>query len=128
MKKFLIAVVCLGAVQELRPQSIQTAADLMTCQPGWDIYKAGTYRYGPSFIINDDGSIDAWFAASGDSYGDMYYKSSTTQSALQIKTVKSVGQCFEAKDDFHRVSICCPTWSRPTGERVIISVYQWRVS
>jgi hypothetical protein len=32
------------------------------CSSGWDIYKAGTYRYGPCFIINDDGSIDAWFA------------------------------------------------------------------
>ena len=37
----------------------------ITADAGWDIYKAGTYRYGPSIIINDDGSIDAWFAASG---------------------------------------------------------------
>ncbi len=28
---------------------------------GWDIFN-GTYRYGPSMIINDDGSIDCWLA------------------------------------------------------------------
>lgn len=28
---------------------------------GWDIFD-GTYRYGPSMIINDDGSIDCWLA------------------------------------------------------------------
>ncbi len=28
---------------------------------GWDIFY-GTYRYGPSMIINDDGSIDCWLA------------------------------------------------------------------
>ena len=29
---------------------------------GWDIFY-GTYRYGPSMIINDDNSIDCWLAA-----------------------------------------------------------------
>lgn len=38
----------------------------------YDIYKvpqsvASGYRYGPSFIVNEDGSIDAWFASSGSS-------------------------------------------------------------
>jgi len=37
---------------------------------GWDIFDAshgGAYRYGPSMIINDDGSMDAWFASPGGS-------------------------------------------------------------
>ena len=38
---------------------------------GSDIFAPSTaclpdYRYGPSFIYNDDGSIDAWFSAPGD--------------------------------------------------------------
>ncbi|MBR5515247.1 MAG: S-layer homology domain-containing protein [Clostridia bacterium] len=38
----------------------------------YDIYKvpqtvSSGYRYGPSFIVNDDGTIDAWFASSGSS-------------------------------------------------------------
>ena len=34
---------------------------------GWDTYKPGRvyggYRYGPSMMLNDDGSIDLWSAA-----------------------------------------------------------------
>lgn len=37
-----------------------------SAQDGWDIFTGSGYRYGPSIIINDDGSIDAWFAAPGD--------------------------------------------------------------
>ena len=38
---------------------------------GWDVFAPSSsclpdYRYGPSMILNDDGSIDAWFAAPGD--------------------------------------------------------------
>lgn len=38
----------------------------------YDLYKvpqsvSAGYRYGPSFIVNEDGSIDAWFASSGSS-------------------------------------------------------------
>lgn len=42
---------------------------------GWDVFTPSTarlpdYRYGPSMILNDDGSIDAWFAAPGDGYNE----------------------------------------------------------
>ena len=90
---------------------IQKASDLMTCTEGWDIYKAGTYRYGPSFIMNEDGSIDGWFAASGDTYGDKFYNSAESSTPVRIKDVKSVGQYFKTRNDFYRVSICCPTWN-----------------
>ena len=38
---------------------------------GHDVFAPSTaclpdYRYGPSFVYNDDGSIDAWFSAPGD--------------------------------------------------------------
>ncbi|MDR1892147.1 MAG: hypothetical protein LBQ48_03955 [Oscillospiraceae bacterium] len=41
---------------------------------GWDIFTAeqtgsGSYRYGPSVIINADKSVDAWFASPGDGNG-----------------------------------------------------------
>ncbi|MBQ7700135.1 MAG: hypothetical protein IJT49_07320 [Clostridia bacterium] len=50
---------------------------------GWDIYDPGAgktgYRYGPSFIINDDGTIDCWLASnpgvSGEIDWGMYRKS-----------------------------------------------------
>lgn len=52
---------------------------------GWNIYTpSGTgnqYRYGPSAIINADGSIDMWFASPGSSDGSQWdwirYKQST---------------------------------------------------
>ncbi len=29
---------------------------------GWDIYPGGSYKYGPSIMLNEDGSIDVWLA------------------------------------------------------------------
>ena len=46
-------------------------AQLETEDAGWDTYQPGRvyggYRYGPSMILNDDGSIDLWSAANGTS-------------------------------------------------------------
>ena len=42
---------------------------------GWDIYDPGAgkvgYRYGPSFIINDDGTIDCWLASNSGTDGEV---------------------------------------------------------
>ncbi|MBP1588032.1 MAG: hypothetical protein ILO53_06500 [Clostridia bacterium] len=38
---------------------------------GWDIYPGGGYRYGPSLIINDDGSIDCWLASNSGVVGEV---------------------------------------------------------
>ncbi|MBR4720034.1 MAG: exo-alpha-sialidase [Lachnospiraceae bacterium] len=42
---------------------------------GWDVFSPSTaclpdYRYGPSMMLNNDGSIDAWFSAPGDGYNE----------------------------------------------------------
>lgn len=41
----------------------------LTALPGWVIFTPGketyAYRYGPSLIMNSDGSLDAWFASPG---------------------------------------------------------------
>ena len=42
-----------------------TSLEIPVVEPGWDIYTGGVYRYGPSIIVEKDGSIDAWFAAPG---------------------------------------------------------------
>ncbi|THF80297.1 glycoside hydrolase family protein [Cohnella fermenti] len=50
---------------------------------GWDIYSGATiggYRYGPSFIVNDDDSIDMWACSEGGSplpYDYIRYQRST---------------------------------------------------
>ncbi|MBO4325752.1 MAG: hypothetical protein J5950_00590 [Clostridia bacterium] len=38
---------------------------------GWMIYPGGGYRYGPSMIINEDGSIDAWLASNSGVGGEI---------------------------------------------------------
>ena len=103
-------------------QVFNSPDDLCTTQKGWDIYTAGTYRYGPSFMYYEDGKIDGWFAASGGTYGKRYYRG--TQSPVRIRDYNTVGQVFTANEDFYRVSICCPTWNS-SNETVTISVYAW---
>ena len=47
-----------------------------TCtDDGEDIYRPGSagYRYGPSIIINDDGSLDAWFSSPGNNSTEWDY-------------------------------------------------------
>ena len=123
----LFASIFLCAAQRANAQTITKCDDLMKALPGWDIYKAGTYRYGPCLIINDDGSIDAWFAASGGSYGTRYYKDNSSSTPVQIASVSTVGQAFTAKEPFYRVSVRCPTWNS-SSEKVTISVYKWLLS
>lgn len=86
-------------------------------QPGWVIFDPsketpGAYRYGPSIILNDDGSIDAWFSSPGGQGADgtaewdwIRYKRSTdggrTWTPEQIVARPSPG----SRD---RISLCDP--------------------
>lgn len=80
---------------------------------GWDIYTGNTYRYGPSIIINDDGSIDAWFAAVGDSYGIWHnlYDKTGKNTPIPVSEHGSVGQKFTADVPFWGVKAVSPNWS-----------------
>ena len=63
----LIGLMCLSACQatDLCVQTILPAAE-----PGWDIFapsrEQGGYRYGPSIIVNPDGSIEMWCSSPGE--------------------------------------------------------------
>ena len=93
---------------------------------GWDIYTGGTYRYGPSIIINDDESIDAWFAAVGDAYGawhDLYNKTGSN-SAVSVSNHGSVGQKFKADVPFWGVKVVSPNWNgKPCG--LTFKLFKW---
>lgn len=97
-----------------------------TCTSGWDIYKAGTYRYGPCFINNDDGSIDAWFAATGDYHGmdKMLFNTLGSHNTPYQVASGEAGQYFKIDKEFYAVQICCPTWNS-TEESVTMSLYEW---
>jgi predicted GH43/DUF377 family glycosyl hydrolase len=65
--QWVVVWLCLGGLvtAEVKVQ--------IEAQPGWDIFtpsKDYHYRYGPSLMLNDDGSIDAWFASPGDKGSD----------------------------------------------------------
>ncbi|MBQ7499937.1 MAG: S-layer homology domain-containing protein [Clostridia bacterium] len=49
----------------------RTSDILHLANGGWDIFGGGGWRYGPSMIINGDGSIDMWLAGNAAVYGEV---------------------------------------------------------
>lgn len=93
---------------------------------GWDIYSGGAYRYGPSIIINDDGSIDAWFAAPGAAYGKNHelYNENGVTTAEGIVGDKTVAQKFTADIPFWGMSVTSPNWNGNSCG-LTLSLYTW---
>lgn len=93
---------------------------------GWDIYDGANYRYGPSIIINNDGSIDAWFAAVGDFYGkwhDLYQKNGKN-TAHPVSEYGTVGQKFTVDISFWGVMVVSPNWNgQPCG--LTLKLFEW---
>lgn len=93
---------------------------------GWDIYNGGAYRYGPSIILNDNGTIDAWFAAPGDFYGawNYLYDKSGNSQAIPVSTNGSVGQKFTVDKPFWGVKVISPNWNgKPCG--LTFRLFKW---
>ncbi len=69
---------------------------------GWDIFN-GTYRYGPSMIINDDNSIDCWLAGTlgygGEADVGVYRKS--YDSGLTWTPDTGAVRPTQASEDWH---------------------------
>ena len=110
------------------PDPVITAkyVEVPAVKTGWDIYTGGVYRYGPSIIINSDGSIDAWFAAPGDLFGDKVKNcnDSDLQVALSLLGGITVGQKFTAALPFYAIQVACPNWAT-TNSSLTLSFYQW---
>lgn len=107
-------------ISQLGRSEIPSVAD------SWDIYSGTTYRYGPSIIINDDGSVDAWFAASGGMFGNdiqLYGNSNQVATAMSIGS-NVAAQKFTADEPFWKISVRCPNWS---GEHCgfTFSLFHW---
>jgi len=101
-----------------------TSLDIPVVKAGWDIYTAGTYHYGPSIIINDDKSIDAWFATAGDAFGERLYPETSSASAVQLSGTMTAAQMFTATDPYYAIEVCCPTWGS-TNADLTLSLYNW---
>lgn len=103
-----------------------TYSDVPGIKTGWDIYTGGVYRYGPSIIINADGSIDAWFAAPGDIFGDRIknFKDLDIQSPVSLTTGVTAAQKFSSADSFYAIQVSCPNWAS-TNSSLTLSLYHW---
>ncbi|HET6456508.1 MAG TPA: sialidase family protein, partial [Armatimonadota bacterium] len=88
MIKFAILLSFLSAsAMGALPNAIQ-----INNQPGgWQIYPGQGYRYGPSIIVNDDGTLDMWFAAS--CYDGKHW------DQIRYRHSKDGGHTWEAPDD-----------------------------
>ncbi|MFT3702907.1 MAG: hypothetical protein QM802_11075 [Agriterribacter sp.] len=109
------------------PSADSVYKNVFTVQAGWDIYTGGVYRYGPSIIENNDGTIDAWFAAPGGTFGDkiLLFQDAGAQSPVSLATGNTAAQKFTATDSFYAVAVACPNWGS-TNSNVTLSFYQWK--
>lgn len=96
-----------------------------SAQDGWDIFTGSGYRYGPSIIINDDGSIDAWFAAPGDyHHGESAITYGDAAKEAQQLGGRTFAQYFESGKEFVSLGIYCPNWNS-ASESMLLSLYRW---
>ena len=103
-----------------------TYTDVPAIKTGWDIYTGGVYRYGPSIIINPDGSIDAWFSAPGDVFGTRIrnFNDLDPQTPINLTTGTSAAQKLSAAESFYSIQVTCPTWTS-TNSSLTMSLYHW---
>lgn len=78
-----------------------------TASPGWTIYTAGQYRYGPSIIINADNSIDMWTCApgTGGAWDFNYYRHSTDNGHTWTADIAAIQPTAGGRDHY---STCDP--------------------
>jgi len=108
----------------------------MQALSGWDIYKAGNYRYGPSIMRNHDGSLDIWFAAAGSSFQNdetvsgytALYDASSDHTAILINKINIAAQKFTTTKPFFSIDVNAPTWSRNGLDSITITLYKWDTS
>lgn len=101
--------------------------EVLAVKPGWDIYTGGIFRYGPSIIRNEDGSIDAWFAAPGDIHGEYInnYDDDGSVDRIAISLESAIAaQRFFAEGSFYAIQVTCPNWAS-TNSSLTLSLYQW---
>ena len=123
----LVACKSASSPAEVTDQPSETYNTVPGVKAGWDIYTGGVYRYGPSIIINSDGSIDAWFAAPGDLFGDKVknFNDLDPQVAISLSTSFTAAQKFSATEPFYAIQVACPNWAS-TNSSLTLSLYQWK--
>lgn len=132
MKKYLFgALIALLLNCKSKDEEVKIDKEIESTIPkagtGWDIYLAGIYRYGPSIIINDDGSIDAWFAAEGDSFGEKInnYTDDDSHTPTALNAGNTAAQRFSISQPFYALRVACPNWGS-TSSNLTLTLYKWQ--
>lgn len=101
--------------------------DIFTIKTGWDIYAGGGYRYGPSMLANDDGSMDVWFAAPGDVFGQRKptHHATGSQNPVSLGSQDAAAQRFSTDHAFFGLSVACPNWNT-TNSSLTLSLFRWK--
>ncbi len=104
-----------------------TYKDVFAVKTGWDIYEGGGYRYGPSILTNENGSIDVWFAAPGDVFGERSYMHDPAgvESPVGLGSQGVAAQRFSSTDSFFGLRVVCPNWNT-TNSSVTLSLFLWK--
>ena len=101
----------------------------ISADSGWDIYTGGIYRYGPSFITHEDGSVDAWFAAPGQDYEDcILHDENSSVTPMTVKSSTFIAQYIKIDRPFVGFSLYSPTWGKNGSESMRLSIYKWNAS
>lgn len=102
-------------------------SDVFSVKTGWDIYGGGGYRYGPSMLTNGDGTIDVWFAAPGDVFGQRRQTHNPTggQSPVSFSGQDVAAQRFSSDHAFFGLGVICPNWGT-TNSSLTLSLFLWK--
>lgn len=97
---------------------------------GVNLYTAPSgahYRYGPSIIVNDDGSIDVWTSKEGGRYldctSDYLCQENTTRSKVAASG-HTIAQYFNVQHRFMRVMVNL-YGTGTTADAVTLRLYKW---
>ena len=98
-----------------------------TVATGKDIYTSTgsyQYRYGPSIIMHDDGTIEAWFARTGQNsvVGGYMCKRTGSQKSMTLEG-RTVAQYFNVQHSFKALNIY-----RSAGGNATVKLYRWKGS
>ena len=83
------------------------------------------YRYGPSIIINADGSLDVWTSKEGDSYlnySDYLYQENGTRSKVSAEG-RVIAQYFNTQHRFLRVLVAL--YGTGGSDKINLKLYKW---
>lgn len=129
--KFLfLFIFLLGCSKSKNPSAGREVSDeLLAVKPGWDIYTGDIFRYGPSIIQNEDGSIDAWLVSPGGIHGEYiknYDDGHVDRTAISLSSA-TAAQKFSAEVSFYAIQVDCPNWAS-SNSSLTLSLYEWDTS